>query len=167
MSLKNWSESSSFFEIHKTKIKSKRWALYNKNLTIYVNVCKWSSGEISVNRFFKSRNLIQFLRFRPKTLHVSSLSVEVQPLYSNLGSFTNPLSTFLGGVGLRSPPGKPSSSWWISQTPWIILNFSFQGQVEVAKKVGLQVGGWVDGLRWIMPHVRKSRQWQSKINLTH
>ena len=37
-------------------------------------------------QIFESQNLNQFLRYGPNFLHVSSISIEVQPLNSNLGS---------------------------------------------------------------------------------
>ena len=45
-------------------------------------------------QIFKSQNLNQFLRSGPNFLHVSSISIEVQHLNSNLGSYTTPSLTY-------------------------------------------------------------------------
>ena len=44
-------------------------------------------------QIFKSQNLNQFLRSGPNFMHVSSISIEVQPLNSNLGSYATPSLT--------------------------------------------------------------------------
>ena len=44
----------------------------------------------SFYQIFKSQNIIQFLRFGLYFLHVCSFSIEVQPLNSNLRSYTTP-----------------------------------------------------------------------------
>ena len=63
-----------------------------------------SQGEAKsqFRQIFKSQNLIQFLRFGPNFLHVSSISIEVQSLNSNMGPKTTPSPNSKGGI--RYPP---------------------------------------------------------------
>ena len=70
--------------------KSKRWALYLKNLGSYMIFVNKVKAKSQFYQIFKSQNVIQFLKFWPKSLHVSFLSVEVQLLSSNLVSYTTP-----------------------------------------------------------------------------
>ena len=60
-----------------------------------------SQGEAKsqFRQIFKSQNLTQFLRFGPNFLHVSSISIEIQSLNSNMGPKTPP-SMISKGVGV-------------------------------------------------------------------
>ena len=54
-------------------------------------------------QIFIFQNFIQIVRFRPN-LHVSSISIEVEPLISNLGFYTPSLTLWQGRGGAERPP---------------------------------------------------------------
>ena len=58
---------------------------------------------------FKSGNLIQFSRFRPKTFHVNPILIEVQLLNCIMGSQTTPSGIFQGWCW-APPPGQTKLS---------------------------------------------------------
>ena len=62
-------------------------------------------GEVKsqFRQIFKSQNLIQFLRFGPNFLHVSSISIEVQSLNTNMGPKTTPSMISKGGYQIPPP----------------------------------------------------------------
>ena len=74
-----------------------------------------SQGEVKsrFRQIFKSQNLIQLLIFEPNFLHVSSISIEVQSLNSNMGPETTPSLIFKGGY-LIPPPWRGTES----TPPW-------------------------------------------------
>ena len=61
-------------------------------------------ARISIKQDFKSQNLSQFLRFGSNFLQVSSILIQVQLLYSNLGSDTIPSLISQGGGADLAPP---------------------------------------------------------------
>ena len=64
-------------------------------------------------QIFKSQNLIQFLRFGPNFLHVSSISIEVQSLNTNMGPKTTPSMISKGGYQIPPPwRGTESTPPW-------------------------------------------------------
>ena len=65
-----------------------------------------SQGEVKsrFRQIFKSQNLIQLLIFEPNFLHVSSISIEVQSLNSNMGPKTTPSLIFKRGRVSDTPP---------------------------------------------------------------
>ena len=64
-----------------------------------------SQGEAKsqFRQIFKSQNLTQFLRFGPNFLHVSSISIEVQSLNTNMGPKTTPSMISKGGYQIPPP----------------------------------------------------------------
>ena len=64
-----------------------------------------SQGEAKsqFRQIFKSQNLTQFLRFGPNFLHVSSISIEVQSLNSNMAPNINPSLISKGGYQIPPP----------------------------------------------------------------
>ena len=65
-----------------------------------------SQGEVKsqFRQIFKSQNLTQFLRFGPNFLHVSSISIEVQSLNSNMAPNITPSLISKGGIRYPPPP---------------------------------------------------------------
>ena len=64
-----------------------------------------SQGEAKsqFRQIFKSQNLTQFLRFGPNFLHVSSISIEVQSLNSNMAPNITPSLISKGGYQIPPP----------------------------------------------------------------
>ena len=64
-----------------------------------------SQGEAKsqFRQIFKSQNLTQFLRFGPKFLHVSSISIEVQTLKCNMEPKTTPSLISKAWNGMNNP----------------------------------------------------------------
>ena len=65
-----------------------------------------SQGEAKsqFRQIFKSQNLTQFLRFGPKFLHVTSISIEVQSLNCNMLPNITPSLISKGGYQIPPPP---------------------------------------------------------------
>ena len=75
-----------------------------------------SQGEAKsqFRQIFKSQNLTQFLRFGPNFLHVSSISIEVQSLNSNMAPNITPSLISKGGYQIPPPPlgGREIDTTW-------------------------------------------------------
>ena len=86
-------------------------------------------------QIFKSQNLTQFLRFGPNFLHVSSISIEVQSLNSNMAPNITPSLISKGGYQIPPPPSVGRNGYPLTDRVNPIINQLLTTLLKVYKKV--------------------------------
>ena len=106
-SLKNQSESISckiwFLEHTKIRLNPKDEPSISKIERVMAIFVSQGEAKSQFRQIFKSQNLTQFLRFGPNFLHVSSISIEVQSLNSNMIPKIAPSLISKGGYQIPPP----------------------------------------------------------------
>ena len=114
-SFKYWSESLSckIWSFEQTKIRlNPKYEPSLSNIERFTRIfVSPVEAKFQFCEIFKSQNLIQFLRFGPNFLHVSSICLEVNPRNSNLGFYTTHSLTWFWKTNLCETPGLRGFYW--------------------------------------------------------